>query len=1510
MRKSVFDFVLIDDTKFDKDTRVIAPKFVFTNYPPKDVMIRGKEVYAVYNEETGRWIREDEGEATSYIIKTIDNEMRKIADEYKETGGKVRVAWMWDADSGSVDKFIKFINRQCPQNSFYQLNQQIFSSGAVTTREDYISMTLPYEIAPGSTTAFHKMFDTFFEPKELEKLMWGIGVPLSGEMEDVEKFIVIKGSPGTGKGTFLDLVQDMFTVSKKKRKEKVGFWAPVDFKEMGNSKSGFPLESFKNFPLVGIQFDGDLSKMDENTIINQIVSHETVEMNLKNKPKFSATFNTFLFMGSNKAVKITDGDSGITRRVIDVSPTGDKLPPKEYKRLKEQLKYEHGAIAYECLQVFKKLGPNHYDDYIPIAMLAATNDFYDFMVSKYDEYAKRDAATQDEVWKAWSEYREFAGANKMQYRDIGAELRAYFREYYERKTIDGVRVRKFFSGFRTEKFQQLKGENSNEVVEEHNEGSGICSRDVGDSGDHRNESDLPGSDEETGSDSGRREVIGDGWLIFKKQPSIFDREYADYPAQYETEYKGNLQPEKRWANTTTKLKDLDTSRTHYVLGPSSLIFIDFDKKDETGKKSFELNKAAAESLPQTYAELSKSGGGIHLYYIYKGDVSELSNMFGDQIEIKTCPEGKKSPIRRMLTLCNDIPIAVITSGLPKKGGKKKLVNWEGIKDEKHLRNIVNQCLRREGGFGPSTSENIQMIKKKTDEAYESGMHYDISDLKSQLLVFANGSTHQKDKCIQLVDEMHLQSDEPAPPGDETQAVDDRPIILDIEVFRPDGPTNNEGLFLVEWKYIDAPFDSVIPMINPNPWEAQELFNYKIAGYNIREYDMPMLVGRSMGDGNSRSYDRSYRMINLNDKSAKPRGSENVGWLDIYEVWKAAGQGMSLKKIEIMLSRLARKSDAELEEMHLDQNQIKAVKMFRGIVKHKEVGIPWDQPAPKERWQEIIDYCKNDVLATEAAYWYGQTYINARKFQVNLVKALHPECPAALIDTANTLTKRAIFGNVKEPQKDFNYRNLAEPVGSDRYEEYLQKFGPDYKFRVWNNEGLPEYRDYIPGEVLPEGWSILPFFPGYTFDPYAKKAEKSTFHGDHGGEGGRTYSVPGMYVNVWDGDIASQYPHSIIAEVLFGPVYTKIFKEIVDARLAIKHKDFETAGKLLNGALKAFLSADTSKDLAQALKIIINAVYGLTSAPFKNEFKDPKNIDNIVAKRGNLFMLVLKEQIEARGYSVCHIKTDSIKIPDADENIKNFVIDFGKEYGYSFETEGEFDKFVLLNDAAYVAHDKNTNEWVTKAKQFQEPYVRKALFTKEPINFDDLVQTFSVSSDSALYLDMNEGYPDTSWAEKEIAMLQKKIQKGAIAKGYSSIEDMEERIRLDTEEIPKGHNYKFIGRVGSFVPVKDGWNGGYLYRGKNGTYGFASGSSGYRWLESEDVRDIQTNDTIDMSFYTHLADQAIDDISKYVDFDWFVNGEVKKIPLKEPFVSVETLPLPDEPFMNIPIGADDELPWDV
>ena len=471
------------------------------------------------------------------------------------------------------------------------------------------------------------------------------------------------------------------------------------------------------------------------------------------------------------------------------------------------------------------------------------------------------------------------------------------------------------------------------------------------------------------------------------------------------------------------------------------------------------------------------------------------------------------------------------------------------------------------------------------------------------------------------------------------------------------------------------------------------------------------------------------------------------------------------------------------------------------IHHQELGLPWDKPVPEEMWTKVAEYCDNDVIATEAVF-------NDRKADFTARKILADVAGMTVNDTTNSLTTRIIFGNNRKPQDQFNYRFM----GVD--EDEIIPFDMDgAEYIIFDKEGRP-------------------LFPGYKFEN-----GKSTYRGEEVGEGGYVYSEPGMYGNVALLDIASMHPSSIVAEDLFGKEYTKRFKDILDARIAIKHKDFDKARKMLNGALAKYLDdEDAAADLAQALKIAINSVYGLTSANFDNPFRDIRNKDNIVAKRGALFMINLKHEVQRQGFVVAHIKTDSIKIPDATPEIIQFVMDFGKKYGYTFEHEATYDRMCLVNDAVYIAKykdGKHAGEWTATGTQFAVPYVFKKLFSGEPIEFEDMCETKSVAT--ALYLDANEDLPENE------------------------------------------HSYHFIGKVGSFCPIKPGCGGGELLReGKdkegNIKYSSATGAKGYRWLESEMVKELGKEDCIDRSYYDKLVNDAADTIAKYGDISWFISDD--------------------------------------
>jgi hypothetical protein len=1263
-------------------------------------MVRGGDFYAIWDAEKNLWSTDE-----NTAVKLIDAELEKFYKEHKSDYSDfyVQVMYMWDTDSGSIDKWHKFVQKQC-RDSFHPLDEALTFANDTVTKESYVSRRLPYSYESAPTPAWDEIIGTLYSPEERMKLEWAIGAIVTGESKKIQKFIVMYGAPGAGKGTIINIIQLLFE----------GYCAAFDAQALGNPNSSFALESFRSNPLVGIQHDGNLSKIEDNTRLNSLVSHEVMTVNEKFKSSYPARFNTFLFMGTNKPVRITDAKSGIIRRLIDVSPSGNRIPAERYHKLMNDVKFELGGIAAHCKEVFEA-DPRRYDEYIPLTMMGASNSFYNYVLDNYDKFKQDDGISMKQAWELYKNYNAEAnvayGYSQMLFKE---ELKSYFKEFHERLTLEnGTRVWNYYRGFLSKKFE------------------------------------MPESDHDLD--------ISEVNFPMNCTESLFDKEFADCPAQYATQ---SGTPLKKWADVTTKLSDISTNLLHYVNIPEdrNVVFIDFDLKDPQGNKSFKLNAEAASKWPKTYAELSKGGEGIHLVYYYTGDASKLSALYSQDVEIKVFTGG--SSMRRRLSRCNDIPIATISSGLPIKE-EKKVVDWKGFTDEKHLRACIARNLLKKNV--PYTKPSINLIYEDLEKAYKSGMVYDVTNMIPDIQAFALRSTHNSQYCLKKVSEMKFKSEEESVCVD---AVGDKLVFFDVEVF--------PNLFVVVYKPRGEP---CVRLINPTSDQIELLCKMRLVGFNNLDYDNHILYARMMKYSNEDIYKLSKSIIK--EKRGKFGGAYNLSYTDIYDF---SSTKQSLKKWEIALG-----------------------------IHHLELEFPWDEPVPEKDWDKVAEYCENDVVATEALF----DYLEPTDF---LAREILADLAGMSVNTkTNDLTAQIIFGaDKKHTQLVYTHMDTGE-------------------------QELP------PGV---EGSKEINSFPGYEF-----KDGKNMFRGVDLGRGGWVYGDPGIYLNVALLDIASMHPNSAVALMFFGK-HTENFKQLLQARIYIKHKDYESAKKLFGGKLAKYLDdPKMAKKLSKALKIPINAVYGLTSARFENPFYDKRNVNNIVALRGALFMKTLFDEVTAKGFRIIHIKTDSIKIAEATPEIIQFCMDFAKKYGYAFEHEATYEKICLVNNAVYVAkaatpewcqqtygylpeeneptYLEENGYWTATGTQFQVPYVFKTLFSKQPVDFEDKCEVKS-SKEGALYLDFNEGMPEGE------------------------------------------HSYRFIGKVGQFTPMKNGAGGAKLLAKREDKktgetkYVNAPGATEYRWMESEMVRISNKQDLVDENFYISLVDDAKAAVSKYGDFEWFTS----------------------------------------
>ena len=135
----------------------------------------------------------------------------------------------------------------------------------------------------------------------------------------------------------------------------------------------------------------------------------------------------------------------------------------------------------------------------------------------------------------------------------------------------------------------------------------------------------------------------------------------------------------------------------------------------------------------------------------------------------------------------------------------------------------------------------------------------------------------------------------------------------------------------------------------------------------------------------------------------------------------------------------------------------------------------------------------------------------------------------------------------------------------------------------------------------------------------------------------------------------------------------------------------------------------------------------------------------------------------------------------------------------------------------------------------------------------------------MYVDLNYNLPDVTNDEKLLVKYKTQLKNNKINETeYSKLE------KELTDKIKEGHNYRFIGRIGNFVPVIDTFDGGGpLVRSKDGIkYDSVTGTKGYRFAEAQLVKNNYEN-VSDYSYFEKLVNDTISDISELGDYNSFI-----------------------------------------
>ena len=203
----MLDFLLVS-TKCPKNGVIeIFPKFILGR--KSDLMIRGSDFYAVWNAEEKLWSTDEE-----VALRLIDRELDEYYEKHKNSYGNstIIVKHMWDADSGSIDKWHKYVQKQ-QRDNYHPLDETIIFSNTETKKTDYASKRLNYPLIQGDISAYSELMDTLYSDEERHKIEWAIGSIVCGDSKKNQKFLVMYGAPGTGKSTVLNIIQ--FLISEE-----------------------------------------------------------------------------------------------------------------------------------------------------------------------------------------------------------------------------------------------------------------------------------------------------------------------------------------------------------------------------------------------------------------------------------------------------------------------------------------------------------------------------------------------------------------------------------------------------------------------------------------------------------------------------------------------------------------------------------------------------------------------------------------------------------------------------------------------------------------------------------------------------------------------------------------------------------------------------------------------------------------------------------------------------------------------------------------------------------------------------------------------------------------------------------------------------------------------------------------------------------------------------------------------------------------------------------------------
>lgn len=107
----------------------VKPRFLVTR--TKDLMIKGRKFYAVWLPDRARWSTDIDD-----VVDLVDFETKKYCKENSQEDVAYRPLLMYYSDSGVIDQWNKYVEKQMHDN-YKTLNSKLIFADQTPKREDY-----------------------------------------------------------------------------------------------------------------------------------------------------------------------------------------------------------------------------------------------------------------------------------------------------------------------------------------------------------------------------------------------------------------------------------------------------------------------------------------------------------------------------------------------------------------------------------------------------------------------------------------------------------------------------------------------------------------------------------------------------------------------------------------------------------------------------------------------------------------------------------------------------------------------------------------------------------------------------------------------------------------------------------------------------------------------------------------------------------------------------------------------------------------------------------------------------------------------------------------------------------------------------------------------------------------------------------------------------------------------------------------------------------------------------